>query len=259
MSRKSRKKQQVEDVKSNDLFAYHGPDPFKKHKEVEVTIKDAPEEDHNLKKDVVKNTTFDKYDLESWKGIRQQQADDKTVDPVYFYKDKDSKITPTYDIDNHPNDKYKFAILRNTENGKYLIGGLLTFELNGVTIVTQPNNVIFVDLLNKSVFIKEFDKINKTIAPEDPEDRQYIIMMSCVDDYGDPVYRWEAMTGRTAMYDYIVENQEEIEIDPDNSFILTENVPYKDALTVRQFIRYVKNKGLYANDGVDFTDDYEYY
>ena len=84
MSRKPRKKQQVEDVKSNDLFAYHGPDPFKKHKEVEVTIEDVPEEDHNLKKDVVKTTTFEKYDLESWKGIRQQQADDKTVEIQEF-------------------------------------------------------------------------------------------------------------------------------------------------------------------------------
>lgn len=254
--KKSQQEQSKEKIKSDDLFAYTGPDPFKKKKEVKVSIKES--DNHNIKKDVVDHT-LEKYDSDSWKGIRQQQADDNTIDPIYFFKDKNSKITPTYDIDNHPNDRYRFAILRTTENGKYLIGGLLTFELNGVTIVTQPNNVIFVDLIQKSVFIKEFDKVNETIAPEDPEDRQYIIMMSCVDDYGDPIYRWEAMTGRTAMYDYIIENQEELEIDPDTSFVLTENVPYKDALTVRQFIRYVKNKGLYANDGVDFDDDYEYY
>ena len=121
------------------------------------------------------------------------------------------------------------------------------------------NNVIFVDLLNKTAFIKEFDKVTEVVNPEDPEQRQYIIMMSCVDPETDEEeYRWEAMTGRSSMYEFIADNEEFLNIDPDKSFILTENVPYKDAITVRQFVRYVKNKGMFENDGLEFDDDSQY-
>lgn len=240
-----------------DLFKYTGPDPFKKHKKKDEVDEIVPVEDQVI---IDQTEESKKFDEENWKGKRQQQADKKIIDPIFFYKDKKNHIIkPTYNLDDHPNDKYKFAILRSTENGKYIVGGLLHFEINGVSINTEINNVIFVDLLNKSIFIKEFDKVNETVDPVDPEERQYIIMMSCIDEVsGEDVYRWEAMQGRSTMYNYIAENEDFLSIDPDHSFIITDNVPFKDALTVRQFVRYVKNKGMFENDGLEFDDDSEY-
>lgn len=242
---------------SKDLFKFKGKtDPFKRK-----IIDEVPK-----KKEVIEDAEFkevkpDKWDNERYKGKRQQQADNDIIDPLYFFgaDNPNHIIKPVYNIDDHPNDKYKFAILRTTENGKYVIGDLLCFKLGDVTISTQLNNVIFVDLLNKTAFIKEFDKVTEVVNPEDPEQRQYIIMMSCIDPETDEEeYRWEAMTGRTSMYEFIADNEEFLNIDPDKSFILTENVPYKDAITVRQFVRYVKNKGMFENDGLEFDDDSQY-
>ena len=241
-----------------DLFKYNGPDPFKKHKDKVDEI--VPVEDQvQVDKSEEYKQYENKQDLD-WKGKFQKQADEKIIDPIFFYKDAVNHIVkPTYNLDDHPNEKYKFAILRSTENGKYVVGGLLHFELNGVQINTELNNVILVDLLNKTVLIKEFDKINETISPEDPEERQYIILMSCInEETGEDEYRWEAMQGRSTMYKYIADNEDMLEIDPDKSLILTDNVAFKDALTVRQFVRYVKNKGMFENDGLEFDDDSAY-
>ena len=57
------------------------------------------------------------------------------------------------------------------------------------------------------------------------------------------------------MYNYIVDNIEELAIDPEKSFILVENVPYKDALTVAEFVRYLKNAELVdIDDGFDIDE-----
>ena len=241
-----------------DLFKYSGPDPFKKYKDKVDEI--VPVEDQvQVDKSEEYKQYENKQDLD-WKGKFQKQADEKIIDPIFFYKDAVNHIVnPTYNLDDHPNEKYKFAILRSTENGKYVVGGLLHFELNGVQINTELNNVILVDLLNKTILIKEFDKVNETISPDDPEERQYIILMSCInEDTGEDEYRWEAMQGRSTMYKYIADNEDMLEIDPDKSLILTDNVAFKDALTVRQFVRYVKNKGMFENDGLEFDDDSAY-
>lgn len=242
--------------KKEDLFKYTGPDPFKKHRVPDTADEIVPIEDQVQVSQTEESKQFDE---ENWKGKRQQQADSNIIDPIYFYKNKNHIVKPTYNLDDHPNDKYKFAILRSTENGKYVVGDLLYFKLGEVSISTEINNVIFVDLLNKSVFIKQFDKVTETVDPVDPETRQYIIMMSCIDEVtGDEAYRWEAMQGRSTMYKYIADNEDFLSINPDNSFVITDNVPFKDALTVRQFVRYVKNKGMFENDGLEFDDDEEY-
>ena len=51
------------------------------------------------------------------------------------------------------------------------------------------------------------------------------------------IFQWESMTGRIETYNYIVDNIEIMGIDPKESFVLTENVPYKDALTIADFVR----------------------
>lgn len=188
------------------------------------------------------------------KGKLQARADNPIKNPLIFYDDKDNiKINPIYMIEDHPNDKDRFAILRTTENGKYVRGDSLFFRLGGFEIYTEINNAIFVDLKNKTVFIKEYQKVMEEITPVDPEKRQYIIMMKCCDSDGD-YYLWEAMEGRSTMYNYIVDNIDSQNIDPQKSFVLTENVPYKDALTVYQFIQYLKNADLVGDDGFDIDD-----
>ena len=188
------------------------------------------------------------------KGKRQIQADNKVKNPLIFYDEKENiKINPIYMIEDHPNDKNRFAILRTTENGKYVRGDSLYFKLGGFEIYTEINNAIFVDLINKTVFIKEYQKVIEEITPVDPEKRQYIIMMKNINNDVEE-YTWEAMEGRSTMYNFIVDNIETLNIDPKNSFVLTENVPYKDALTVYQFIQYLKNADLVEEDGFDIDE-----
>lgn len=188
-----------------------------------------------------------------YKGKRQAQTD-KAINPFKFVdKDKPLVINPFYIAEEHPNDQNKFAILKTTENGKYVRGGMLYFNMRGIEIYTELNNAIFVDLINNTLFIKEYQKVLEEITPKDPEKRQYIIMMTCEDEDGQ-YFSWEAMEGRTTMYNYIVENIESLGISPNESFVLTENVPYKDALTVAEFIRYLKNAEYVEDDGFDIEE-----
>lgn len=185
---------------------------------------------------------------------KKQLAAEQPIEPIRFLSDKqNNKISPFYLVEDHPNDKYRFAILSSTENGKYVRGGMLYYKFNGIEIYTELNNAIFVDLLNKTCFIKDYHKVTESITPKDPEERQYIILMNIHDQEGEQ-YLWEAMTGRTTMYDYIVDNIDELGIDPENSFVLTENVPYKDALSVANFIRYLKNSEMVPDDGFDIEE-----
>lgn len=190
------------------------------------------------------------------KGKRQEQAD-KPIQPFSFVdKDKPYIINPFYIVEDHPNDKNRFAILKTTENGKYVRGGMLYFNFRGIEIHTELNNAIFVDLINNTVFIKDYQKVIEEITPVDPEKRQYIIMMKCEDENGE-YYTWESMQGRTSMYEYIADNIDSLNIDPEGSIVLTENVPYRDALTVAQFVRYLKNAEYVDDDGFDI-DEYIY-
>ena len=68
------------------------------------------------------------------------------------------------------------------------------------------------------------------------------------------VYFWEAMTGRSTAYEYIVDHIDDLLIDPENSFVLVETVPYKDALSIANFIRYLKNANLVEEDGFDIEE-----
>lgn len=182
-------------------------------------------------------------------GKRQEEADKKIITPVRFVDNK-TLINPVYYPEDHPNDARRFAILKTTENGKYVKSGMLVFRVNGVELYTDLNNALFIDLNNNTVFIKDYEKVLNEISPEDPEKRQYILLMTCDGDN----YVWEAMTGRSTAYQYIVDNIDSMSILPDKSFILTENVPYKDSITMTAFIRYLKNGNLVDDDGFDIEE-----
>lgn len=149
----------------------------------------------------------------------------------------------------------KFAILKTTEGGKYMRGDSLFYSLNGVEIYTEATNVIFVDLKNNVLFIKEYEKVLKEITPDDPEQRQYIMLYTDLgyeNNYEEFPLRWEAVSGRTQAYENIKINAPVIDID--KSLVLVETVAFKDSLTVRQFIDYLKNGNIIEDESFDIND-----
>lgn len=149
----------------------------------------------------------------------------------------------------------KFAILKTTEGGKYMRGNSLFYSLNGVEIYTEATNVIFVDLKNNVLFIKEYEKVLKEITPDDPEQRQYIMLYTDLgyeNNYEEFPLRWEAVSGRTQAYENIKINAPVIDID--KSLVLVETVAFKDSLTVRQFIDYLKNGNIIEDESFDIND-----
>jgi hypothetical protein len=151
------------------------------------------------------------------------------------------------------NTETHFAIMRTTDGGKWMRGNRLFYELNGVSVYTDPKNIIFVDLNMKSMVIKEYDKVLDEIQPKDPESKEYIVLYVDLGyeeaDEGFPL-RWESYEGRTNTYDGCVANAPVIDLD--KSIVLVENVPIDKAATVRQFIEFMKNSG-YVDDSLDLS------
>lgn len=151
-----------------------------------------------------------------------------------------------------------FAITKLTEHGKYMRGNLLYYSMNGVEIYTDPKNIIFVDTVSKNMFIREYEKVIKEIAPDDPEQKQYILLYTDLGfdedsmDQSEFPLRWESVTGRTQAYNNIKTNAPIIDID--KSIVLSETVSLKDALTVRQFAEYLKNAELIVDEEFDIND-----
>lgn len=165
---------------------------------------------------------------------------------------------PIYRIDQEVNGPDHFAITAATENGKFLAGEMLFYVYKGVQIYTDKNNIIFVNRDSDRIFIRDDSKIAKNLNVVDPEQKQYIILYT---DAGDEesdaefVYRWEACIGRTTAYDYIKSNAPIIDID--KSIVLVEDVAFNDALTVRQFVNFLKNSNMVdLYDGFNIEDYY---
>ena len=160
-------------------------------------------------------------------------------------------------IEKDINGTTRFAITKLTAGGKFMRGGKLFFELNGIQIYTEDTNVIFVDTNNNTIFIKDYEKVQKEINPDNPEERQYILLYtdlgyeSAGNEEEFPL-RWEAVSGRTAAYDNIKLNASVIDID--KSLVLVESVPFKDSLTVRQFAEYLKNSDIIQDTTFDIND-----
>lgn len=151
-------------------------------------------------------------------------------------------------IEHDVNGPKRFAIQKSTMGGKYMRGNLLYYSFNGIEIYTEPTNVIFVDLINNTLFIKDIEKIQRDINPTNPEQKEYIMLYTDIGfENAEEEFplRWESVVGRTTAYENIKLNAPVIDID--KSLILTETVPLKDALTVREFVNYLQNS--------DFVDD----
>ena len=177
----------------------------------------------------------------------------KPIQPIEFTNKVQEN--PISFISKDINTETSFAILKTTENGRYMRGNMLFYSLNGVEVYTDPNNIIFVDTVNNTLFIKEYSKVVSEIAPTDPEKRQYIILYTDLGyEEGDTEFplRYEPIQGRTNAYESIKVNAPIIDID--KSVVLVENVALKDALSVREFVQYIKNADMVEDDGFDIDN-----
>lgn len=149
-----------------------------------------------------------------------------------------------------------FAITKLTDGGRFVKGERhLFYNMKGVEIYTDIDNIIFVDLNNNTLFIREFNKIENTINTKNPKDRQYILLYTDLGfkgDYEEFPLRWESYTGREAAYESVKINLPVIDID--KSIVLTDNVPLKDAISVREFIDHLQNAGYVDSDEVNLDD-----
>lgn len=179
-----------------------------------------------------------------------EQSDVKQA--VYFLEDGEQyQVNPIYNLDETSNTPDRFVILKTTQNGRFLIGDMIHYNVNGLDIITDSDNAIFVDKINNTIFVREYGKALREISPEDPEKRQYVILI--VDGSDDDIFEWVALEGRINAYEYIKSHI--YTINAKESIILTENVTLKDSLTVYQFVKFLKN-GDIVNDDFDI-DEFE--
>jgi hypothetical protein len=177
----------------------------------------------------------------------------KPIKPIEFTENW--RENPIVFMDKDVNTDTNFAILKTTQNGKFMRGNMLFYSLNGVEIYTDPNNIIYVDTVNNTLFIKEYSKVINEISPEDPEKKQYIILYTDLGyENGDENFplRWEAVQGRTMAYEAIKANAPVIDID--KSIVIVENVSINDSLSIRQFVNYVQNADMVEKDNFDIND-----
>lgn len=179
-------------------------------------------------------------------------------DAITFVETKDGQKvtqTPISFFNENINQENQYAILRTTENGKYIRGNMLFYSLKGVEIYTELNNIIFVDELNNTLFVRDYSKAVNAIAPDDPEQKQYVVLYTDLDfseDYETPL-RWESYIGRLSCYEAIKSNLSIINID--KSLVLVDNVALKDSLSVREFIEYLINADI-VDDEIDLNEYY---
>ena len=190
-------------------------------------------------------------------GILDDPAN-KSFNPVIFHDGVFKGFKPITNIESEINGEDRYAISSLTDNGKYVVNGFLFFRFNGVDIYTDKNNIIFVDEINKRLFIREYAKVSNEIKPSNPETKQYIILYTDIggdESDNEFPFRWEACQGRLNAYEYIKSNAPIIDID--KSIIVVEDVPIKDCLTIRQFVKHLKNSNMVDEyDGFEIDDYY---
>ena len=191
-------------------------------------------------------------------GPNKDENGNNLFNPVIFHDQPIKGFKPVANMESEINGEDRYAISSLTENGKYVIDGFLYFRFNGVDIYTDKNNIIFVDEINKRLFIREYSKVSTGVNPVNPETKQYIILYTDIggEESDDEFpFRWEACQGRLNAYEYIKANAPVIDID--KSIIVVEDVPIKDCLTIRQFVKHLKNSNMVDdNDGFEIDEYY---
>lgn len=180
--------------------------------------------------------------------------------PIEFFdpeKKKNYNYSPIIFEEDRINSQDNYAILKTTANGKYVRGNMLFYKFNGVEIYTDINNIILVDVLNSIVFIRQYSNTIEQFAPNDPEQKHYIILYveeGYEEDDLDTPLRWESYVGRMYAYRSLLSHLPVIDID--KSMVLVDNVPLKDSLSVRKFLEYLRNADLVDPNDFDLEGYY---
>lgn len=182
----------------------------------------------------------------------------KPISPIEF---TDSvQMNPISFMDKDINGETNFAIMKTTAGGKFVRGNMLYFKLDSVEVYTDINNIIFVDTENHSMFIRGVKEVFTEIAPDNPGQKEYIILYTDLgydeskenSDNEFPL-RWERIQGRTNVYESIKINAPVIDVD--KSLILVDSVGFSEALSVRAFVNYIKNADMVPlDDGFDINE-----
>ena len=182
----------------------------------------------------------------NWFGNRLNNDNEKPRSPLRFGS-KDV-INPISSVDTDINSLDRFAITALTENGKYVRGSSIYYKLDNVEVFAPIDSIIFVDKTNNTVFIRNQEKeIANVVKPSDPEEKQYIILYTDLGyETAEFPFRWESVTGRSGAYESVKVNASVVDVD--RSIVLTENVSVKDALSVREFVNYLKNSNLVSDE-----------
>jgi hypothetical protein len=90
------------------------------------------------------------------------------------------------------------------------------------------------------------------IDENDPEQKNYLILIVGTDENHNDFKDWEFITGRRAAYDYIKGMAENIDLF--ESKIVVETAAVSTAKTVLEFMRYVLDNGLIEDPGFDIMD-----
>lgn len=179
----------------------------------------------------------------------------KIIQPITFVDDDSWRQKSLDYIDKNVNGEDNFAITKLTNNGEFVRGNHLYYKMKDIEIYTELDNIIFVDLHNNSLYIKQFVKVEKSLEQKDPQYREYVLLLT---DLGyeesdeNFKFRWEAVTGRNQAYEALKVNLPVIDID--KSIVLVDNVTLKDSLTVREFISYLQNSNYVDPEEIDLND-----
>ena len=185
---------------------------------------------------------------------------DKVIKPIKFVKEGEEwRKSPFLDFSKNIDNETRFMITKFTDNGKYVRGdNHLYYNMKGISIYTDINDIIFVDLSSDRIFIRRSEKVTKNLSQTSPEEREYILLFTDLgyeekdkDNFNFPL-RWEAVIGRNSAYSICKDNLSVIDID--KSLVLVENVELKDSLTVREFIDYLQNSDMVEKEEINLDE-----
>jgi hypothetical protein len=179
----------------------------------------------------------------------------KPVNPLSFGDDAKKAQSPFVFFKENTNDPDTFAIMASTDGGKYVKGGMLYYKLNDVEIFADVDCVIYVNKIENSYTVQK-NNISQSVTPKNAEEQQYVILLYPVDGGEENNFTWSSVIGRQNAYEIIKSEFPSEAWDPDKSFVLVGNVKLDDALSVTEFVNYLKNSNLIPEDEF-FIENYK--